>query len=115
MFQNFTSEGGGSCLAIGAGDSNDLSFQEAARQFHLANYGYALIARLDQRSDIIGNTGADNDHILSAEGALAVAAGLDGKAAVEQLRNFLAELGFGLGIRDRDLRTARPHEPYVPT
>ena len=106
VFQNFTGEGRCRRLAIGAGDGNDLSFQEACRQLHFANYGYTLIARLDQWSDIVRNTGADDDHILSAEGALAVAARLDGNAAVEQLRNFFAELRFVLGIGDSDLRTA---------
>ena len=50
----------------------------------------------------IGDAGADDDQILLAEGAVAVAAGFDGDAVFEEEENFLAEFGFGLGVGDGD-------------
>ena len=64
--------------------------------------------RLHQRRRIDRNARADHDQVLSAKGALAVAAGFDRDAMVEQHRDFVAQFVAALGVGDGDLA---PHAP----
>ena len=66
--------------------------QKLRREFDLADHGLAQRARLHQRRRIHGNSGTDHDQILPAERALAVPAGLDGDAVIEQHGNFVAQV-----------------------
>ena len=97
-------QGGGRGLAVGAGDGDDLALQEARRQFDFADDGNAALARLHQLRHVEGHAGADDDQVLIAEGALAMLAGFDPDAVVEQRGNFLAKLLWRLGIGDGDPR-----------
>ena len=56
------------------------------------------------------HAGADHDQVLAAEGPLAVAAGLDRDAFVEQRRDLFAQAAPALRIRDGDLRASRLQE-----
>ena len=64
-------------------------------------------AGLHQRRRVHRNAGADHDQVLSAKSALAVSAGFDRDAVIEQDRNFFAQLVLRLGVGDRDLRASR--------
>src|SRR5205807_5089081 len=96
--QNLSRQRGGGGLSVGAGNGNDAAFKKAARQFNLANDRYTQSARLLKLGLVGRDTGADHDQVLIAEGALAVAAGLDRDAPIQQERNFILQLGFSLGI-----------------
>ncbi len=93
-------------LAVGAGDGDDLAFQEACRQFHFADDRNTERTRLYQLRNIEGNAGTDHDQVLIAKGALAMLSGLDGDAVIEQQGNFVAKLLLRLGVGDGDLRAA---------
>ncbi len=84
-----------------------LPCEEARRQLDFADDRNAEAARVLQRADVAGDSGADHNQILIAEGALAVLAGFHRNAAVEQRRNFSRELILALGIADGDARAAR--------
>ena len=58
--------------------------------------------RVHQLRNIEGHARADDDQVLIAEGALAVLAGLDADAVIEQHGNFLAQLLVRLGVGDSD-------------
>src|SRR5260370_9457521 len=102
MLEDFASHGRCRSFAVGAGDGDDLPLQEACGQLHFTDYVNALVARLYKRAHIIRHAGADHDQVLSAEGALTVASGLDRNATVDQLGNPLTNLGLGLAVRPPD-------------
>ena len=98
---DFAGQRGGGGFAVGAGDGHDLSFEEARRQLDFSDDRDAETAGVLQRADVAGDSGADHNQILIAEGALAVLAGFHRNATVEQRRNFGRELILALGIADR--------------
>ena len=60
--------------------------------------GSPTAAGLHQGRGVHRNAGADHDQILPAESTLAVAAGFDRDAVIEQHRNFFAQLVLRLGV-----------------
>ena len=80
--------------------------QELRGEFDFADDGFAERAGLHQRRRVHGNAGADDDQVLSAEGALAMAAGFDGDAMIEQNWDLFAQLVRRLGIGDGDASAA---------
>jgi hypothetical protein len=67
-------------------------------EFDLADHRFSGSARLHQRGRVHGNTGADYDQVLSAEGALAVAAGFDRDAVIERIGISCGQLIRRLGV-----------------
>ncbi len=70
-----------------------LPGKKLRRQLDFADHGFAARARLHQRRRIHRNARADHDQILFLEGALAVAAGFDRNAVIEQQREFPCRTG----------------------
>ena len=103
---NFTRQRGGRGLPVGAGDGDDLAFEKARSQFHLADDGDTQRTRLHQLRNIEGHARTDDDQVLIAEGAFAMLSGLDGDAMIEQQRNLVTELLLRFGVGDGHPRTA---------
>ena len=104
--EDFADESGGGGFAVGAGDGEDVAFEEARGEFELADDGQAEGFDLHQLGRVERNAGADDDEVLAAEGEQAVAAGLDHDAFFEQGGNVFGE---GLGaahVGDGDLGAA---------
>ena len=99
---DFARQRRGRGLAVGAGDGNDLAFEEARRQFYLADDWDAQGARLHQLRNIERHARTDHDQVLIAEGAFAMLSGFHGYAVVEQQRNFVTKLLLRLGVGDGD-------------
>ena len=76
-------------------------------QLNLADDCLAQGPGLNQHGRIDGNARAHHDQILPAKGTLAVAAGFDGDAVIEQQRDFCAEAGRSLAVGNRDARATR--------
>src|ERR1035437_3145072 len=74
----------GSGLAVGAADGDDLAFEEARSQFHLADNKNTQGTRLHQLRNIEGHARTDYDEVLIAEGALPVLSGFYADAVIEQ-------------------------------
>ncbi len=98
--EDFADQRGGGGFAVGAGDGEDVAFEEARGQFELADDGQAEALGLHQLGRVERNAGADDDEVLAAEGEQAVAAGLDHDAFFEQRRNVFGE-GLGASARRR--------------
>ena len=107
---NFAGERRGRGLAVRAGDGDDAAFQKARCQFDFADDRNAARARMDELRHVERHARADDDEVLIAEGALAVLAGFDADAVIEQHRNFLAQKLRGLGVGDGNVRAARLQE-----
>ena len=82
--------------------------QKLRRQFDLADHRLAQSTRLHQRRRVYRHARADHDKVLPAKGALAVSAGFDCNAVVEQHRNLFAELILRLGIGNRNFALRAP-------
>src|SRR5262249_51181552 len=87
MRQNLARKGRRSRLTIRSGDGDDVAAQKARGKFDLADDLDAELAGLDQVGCIHWHAGADNDQVLVAEGAFALAAGLDSNPFVQKLRD----------------------------
>ena len=96
---NLTRQRGSRGLAIRTSDGHNFLRQKSARQFDLADHGFAQGAGLDKRWRIHRNPGAHHDEVLSPECTLAVSAGLNRDAMIEQNRNFLPKLLLRLCVR----------------
>ncbi len=94
FLKNFAEERGRGGLAVGTGDGEDLSFEEAGGELELADDGAAEVAGLNQFGRVERNAGADDDEVLAAEGKQAVAAGFDVDALIEKGGNVFGK-GFG--------------------
>ncbi len=105
---DFAGQRRGGGLAVGAGDGEDVSLEKPRRQLDFADDGNALRARLLQLRHVAGHARADHDQVLVAEGALAVPAGLDRNAFVEERGDRRAKLVFGLGVGHADARARDP-------
>ena len=103
---NFARQRRGRGLPVGAGDGDDLAFEEARREFHLADDRNAQRACLHQLRNIEGHARTDHDQVLIAEGAFAMLSGFDGDAMIEQQRNFVTELLRRFGVGDGNPRAA---------
>ena len=68
------------------GDGHNRPRQKLRRQFNLADHGLAHGPRLHQHRRIHGDPRAHHNQILPAKRALAVPAGLDRDAVIEQRR-----------------------------
>ena len=101
--QDLTGKRGGGGFAIGAGNGNDPPRQKLSRQFDLANDGLARYASL-HRQRVHGDAWADHDQVLAVESTLAMFTGFNRDAVVEQYRDFIPKLVFGLRIRNRNSR-----------
>ena len=64
--------------------------------------GIPACTGLHELRHVGGHAGADDDELLLFEGALAVVAGFDTDAVVEQLRDFVVKFFFRLGVGDGD-------------
>ena len=104
---DFACERRGGGLAVRSGDRDDGAGQKLRRQFNLADHRFAESTRLHQRRRIHRHAGADHDQILSAKRAVAVAAGLNRDAVIEQHRDFVAQFVAALGVGNGDPRPVR--------
>jgi len=60
------------------------------RKFDFSDNRLSKAARLRQLRRVEGHAGADYDQVLSVKGAVAVAAGFDGDAMLQQEQDFIA-------------------------
>ena len=104
---NFAGQRGGGGLAVGSGNSDDWAGKKLRGEFDFADYRLSQVARLHQLRRIGRHTGAHDDEVLPTKRAVAVAAGFDRDAMLQQEQDFIAQFGFRLGIRHRDAGAAR--------
>ena len=102
QLRSLAGERSGSGLAVGPGDRNDFALQESRGQFNFANHWNPECSPARSAAGR-RNSRADDDQVLLAERALAVAAGFNGDAlsssAGISLRNWSSD--FGVGNSDR--------------
>ncbi len=77
-----------------------MAFKEASSQLNFADDGNAAFPRPCELRHVERHTGADDNQVLFAEGALSVLPGLNRDAGIEQYRNFLAKLLRRFGVGD---------------
>ncbi len=104
--KDFTQQSGGGGLAVGAGDGQDLAFEEAACQFQLADHRQSEALDLRQLGGVQRHAGTDDNQVLAAEGEQTMAAGLDHDAGFDQGGNFFGQLLCRAHVGDRDLGAA---------
>ena len=91
--KNLAGQGGRGCFSVRSGDGDDRAWQGIWAASSISPItGSPSSARLHQRRRVHGNARADHDQVLSAESALAVAAGFDCDAVIEQDVESLREL-----------------------
>ena len=112
LLEDFADERRGGGLAVGAGDGEDLAFQEAGGEFEFADDGAAEVACLHQLGCIERHAGADDDEVLAAEGEQAVTAGFDVDAFVEQGGNVFGERFGAANVGDGDLGSATAQKQW---
>ncbi len=110
FLEDFAEERGGGGFAVGAGDGEDLAFEEAGGKFQFADDGAAEIAGLHEFRCVERHAGADDDDVLAAEGEQAVAAGFDVDALVEEGGNVFGEGFSAADVRDGDLGSLTAQE-----
>src|SRR5712692_2427325 len=87
-------------------DSNDRPGQKLGCEFHFADDRLAQRTRLFELRSVEWHTRADDDQVLSSEGADAVPAGFDCDPMVEQKQDFVAQLRLGLRVGNGDPRAS---------
>src|SRR6266478_872110 len=105
-FNDFARQSGGGRLAVCARDSNDRPGQKLGSEFHFADDRLAQRTRLFELRSVEWHTRADDDQVLSSEGAVAVPAGFDCDPMVEQKQDFVAQLRLGLRVGNGDPRAS---------
>ena len=116
---DFAGEGRGGGFAVRAGDRDDGAGQKLGGQFKFADDRFADDARLHQLRRIEGHARANHDQILIAEGAVAVAAGFDRDAVLEEQENPLRSSASGFESETvtrapRDFRKRAEATPDLP-
>ena len=64
VLQHLGDQGGGSGLAVAAGDGNDLTGADLEEDFHFGGQNTALFHGSQERRDIRANTGRAEDDVL---------------------------------------------------
>ena len=94
-------------FAIGAGNRNDPAFQKVRGQLDFSNDRQTQGASPCQLRNIGRNSGTNDNQVLIAKGALAMATGLNRDSPVQQGWDLLMKLLLGARIRDGDARATR--------
>ncbi len=97
-------QAGGRGLAVRTGNGDDLALEETRRQFDFAYHRRAFAPGPRQLRQVRRHSGADDNEVLVPEGALAVLAGFDRDALVQQRLDLVLKLLLPLGIGDGNAR-----------
>jgi hypothetical protein len=108
--QDLPGKSGRCSFTVRSGDGDNAALEVTRGEFDLADDLDAELAGLGEARRIYRDAGADDDQVLVAESALAMNAGLDRNALIQQLRDQAPELGLRLGVGDGDAGAAALQE-----